>query len=292
VTGAGERVSRRLREREFAKYHGLGNDYVVIDAERFGARLTPARVRAICKRHSGVGADGVLALSRSRLGDFAVRIFNPDGSEAEKSGNGLRILARFLYEFGYTRRTQLSIETRGGLVSAELSLRQGRVDQIRVEMGRASFHSDEIPVRGPGREVVNEELRVGSESLRVTCVSVGNPHCVVFVPELRIAELRRLGPLLENHPSFPNRSNVQLARVLSPKLVETLIWERGAGETLASGSSACAVAAAAFRNGRLERRARVAMAGGKLLIEIGEAFAIRMTGPCSPVYRGRLLDFR
>ncbi len=282
----------KLRKHEFAKYHGLGNDYIVVDTRSFGTRLTPARIRAICERHTGVGSDGLLALTGSRRADFGVRIFNPDGSEAEKSGNGLRILARFLYEFGYTRRTQFSVETKGGLVSAELNTRRERGGLVRVDMGRATFWSDEIPVRGPRREVIDEALHVGSQILRATCVSLGNPHCVIFVRVLSLRELQKLGALLEHHPSFPKRSNVQFAHVASPKLIEALIWERGAGETPASGSSACAVAAAAFRNHLVERRVQVQMPGGKLSIEIGHDFAVRMTGPCTPVYRGRLLSPR
>ncbi len=280
----------KLRAGEFAKYHGLGNDYVVVDSKSFGIRLTPARIRKLCNRNTGLGSDGILALTSSRRADFGLRIFNPDGSEAEKSGNGLRILSRFLYDFGYTRRKSFSIDTKGGLVSAELSLRGQRVSRVRVDMGRATFWSDEIPVRGPRREVIDEQLLVGSKMLRVTCVSVGNPHCVIFVPELSLSELQKLGPLLEHHASFPRRSNVQFARVASPRAIDALIWERGAGETAASGSSACAVAAAAYRNQLVGRRVQVRMPGGSLSIEIGDDFAMRMTGPCTPVYRGRLLS--
>ncbi len=279
----------KLRAGEFAKYHGLGNDYVVIDSKTFGTRLTPARIRRLCHRNTGLGSDGILALTPSRRADFGLRIFNPDGSEAEKSGNGLRILSRFLYDFGYTRRKIFSIDTKGGLVSAELSFRGKEVSRVSVDMGQATFWSDEIPVRGPRREVIDEQLVVGSRTLRVTCVSVGNPHCVIFVPELSPHELQKFGALIEHHSSFPRRSNVQFARVASPTLIDVLIWERGAGETAASGSSACAVAAAAHRNGLAGRRVQVRMPGGKLSIEISDDFALRMTGPSTPVYRGRTL---
>ena len=199
------------------------------------------------------------------------------------------IAARCLYELGYTQKKRFSIETPGGIVDAVLLLRRGRVDQIRLEMGRATFRSDEIPVLGPEREVIHEPLQVGARELRVTCVSIGNPHCVIFVPQLVLEELRRLGPLIENHESFPNRINVQLARVRSRKRIEALVWERGAGETLASGTSACAIAAAAFRNRLVERRVEVAMRGGEIQIEIHDDYEIRMTGTATPVYRGRLI---
>ena len=287
--GSGPRPTK-LREAEFAKYHALGNDYLVVDSQRFGTRLTEHRIQAICNRNTGVGADGILELRPSRGADFGVRIHNPDGSRAEKSGNGVRILARFLYDLGYTRKKAFSIETAGGIIEVELLLRRGQVAQIRAEMGAASFQSSDIPVLGDEREVVNEGLALGGREIRVTCVSVGNPHCVVFVPRLALPELERLGPALETHPSFPNRCNVQLARVRSRSRIEALIWERGVGETLASGTSSCAIAAAAFRNGLVDDCVEVAMRGGELQVEIRDGFELRLTGPATPIFRGKTLD--
>ncbi len=274
---------------EFAKYHALGNDYLVVDGDLLRPKLNAERVRALCDRHTGIGGDGVLALHRPSRGAFALRIWNPDGSEAEKSGNGVRILARFLWEFGYLKKRELEIATRGGIVVAQLAVAKGAVRSIRVEMGHASFASRGIPVLGPPREVIDEPLRIGSVELRVTCVSVGNPHCVRFVSELHPEALRSLGPQLENHAMFPNRTNVQLARVRSRSAIDMLVWERGAGETRASGSSSCAVAAAAHRLGLVDRRVDVHMPGGKLRIEISPDYALRMTGPATPVCRGTLL---
>jgi diaminopimelate epimerase len=278
-----------LARDEFAKYHALGNDYLVVDGDLQRPKLDAARVRALCDRHTGIGSDGILALHRPRRGELCLRIWNPDGSEAEKSGNGLRIFARFLWDFGYVRARELAISTLGGPVVARLSVVKAQVRSIRVEMGRATFTSSEIPVLGPVREVVDEPLRVGSLELRVTCVSVGNPHCVRFVSELHPEALRSLGPQLESHALFPNRTNVQLARVRSRTAIDVLVWERGAGETRASGSSSCAVAAAAHRLGLVDRRVDVRMPGGTLRIEIGADYALRMTGPATPVYRGKLL---
>jgi diaminopimelate epimerase len=274
---------------EFAKYHALGNDYVVVDGDLVRPKLDPERVRALCDRHTGIGSDGILALHRPRRGELSLRIWNPDGSEAEKSGNGVRIFARFLWDFRYARAKELEIATPGGRVTARLTVARGEVSAIRVDMGRASFQSRDLPMLGPAREVVDEPLRVGSVDLRVTCVSLGNPHCVRFVPNLHPEVLRSLGPQLESHPIFPNRTNVQLACVRSRKKIEALIWERGAGETLASGSSSCAVAAAAHRLGLVERKVEVRMPGGSLRIEIGADWSLRMTGPATPVYRGALL---
>ena len=278
-----------LTRDEFAKYHALGNDYLVLDGDLQRPALDAARVRALCDRHTGIGSDGVLALHRPRRGALELRIWNPDGSEAEKCGNGARIFARFLWDFGYVKKPELEIVTPGGPVVARLALRGREVREIRVDMGRASFASADIPVLGPPREVVDEPLRVGSIDLRVTCVSVGNPHCVRFVSELHPEMLRSLGPQLENHAFFPKRTNVQLARVRSRGAIDALIWERGAGETQASGSSSCAIAAAAHRLGLVDRKVEVRMPGGRLRIEIGDDFALRMTGPATPVYRGKLL---
>jgi diaminopimelate epimerase len=278
-----------LKRDEFAKYHALGNDYLVLDGDLQRPKLDPARVRALCDRHTGIGSDGILALHREKRGSLGLRIWNPDGSEAEKSGNGVRIFARFLWDLGYVRARELAITTRGGPVVARLSVVNSAVRSIRVDMGRATFASREIPVVGPERDVVDEPLRVGSIELRVTCVSIGNPHCVRFVSELHPEALRSLGPQLENHGMFPNRINVQLARVRSRSAIDALIWERGAGETRASGSSSCAIAAAAHRLGLVDQRVDVHMPGGSLRIEIGDDWAVRMTGPATPVFRGKLL---
>jgi diaminopimelate epimerase len=267
-------AARPLGRGELAKYHALGNDYLVLDARRFGAPLGPARVRALCDRHRGPGSDGILALVPSRRADFGLRIWNPDGSRAEKSGNGLRIFARFLHDHGYARARDFTIETRGGIARAELLPARG---EVRVSMGRARFER-------------RQRLRVAGRTLAVTVLSVGNPHCVVFVPRLRTADIRRLGPLVERHAAFPRRTNVQLARVRSPGAIDALVWERGAGETAASGSSACAVAAAARRARLVGARVSVRMPGGALDVEIDPDFSLRLTGPVTPVYRARLLE--
>lgn len=263
----------KLRRGEFVKYHALGNDYLVLDRE---FRPTPARVRQLCDRNRGVGADGVLVFAAPRVGDFRLRIFNPDGSEAEKSGNGLRIFARALHDLGYTKRLDFQVETAGGTVRAELSLRAGRVHAVQVEMGRA-------------RVGATETLDAGSERVDVIPVSIGNPHCVVFVDALDAESLSRLGPALETHARFPGRTNVQLARIASRKRIDLQIWERGAGETLASGSSSCAVAAAAFERGLVDGRIDAHMPGGRLELRVSPDLAVRMKGPATPVFRGSLL---
>jgi diaminopimelate epimerase len=262
------------RDFDFVRSHGLGNDYLVMD----GVRLTPQRIRAICHRNTGVGSDGILlnVPAKGKGADFALRILNPDGSEAEKSGNGLRIFAKFLYDHGYTKKTEFSIHTLGGVVRAKLMLQRGRCVAVRVDMGRAVI--DRTLTR----------LDVGGQLLPVTSLSVGNPHCVSIVDEVTSVDLLKLGPLIENHAVFPNRTNVQFAQVLGRGDVRALIWERGAGHTLASGSSSCAVAVACFDKGLVDDTVTVHMEGGDLTIELGPNLDLVMTGPVEEVCTGKL----
>ncbi len=263
---------------DFVRAHGLGNDYLVMDGSRLGFELTPERIRLICHRNLGVGSDGILLSVAPPAGkaDFAVRILNPDGSEAEKSGNGLRIFAKFLYDHGYTKKREFTIQTLGGVVGARLLVSAGRVRGVRVEMGRASIN----------RELT--QLEIAGSELEVTAVSVGNPHCVIIVSDLAKVDLHKLGPLIENHPAFPNRTNVQFAQVLGRSEVKALIWERGAGHTLASGSSSCAVAVACFDRGLVLSPVSIKMEGGYLVIEMDKQLNLVMTGPVEEVCTGNL----
>ncbi|HKY52103.1 MAG TPA: diaminopimelate epimerase [Candidatus Limnocylindria bacterium] len=259
----------------YTKSHGLGNDYLVIDPKDIPFELTPDAVRLICDRNRGVGSDGILVVSRSDGADFGVRILNPDGSEAEKSGNGVRIFAKFLREHGYTDRDRFTLHTLGGRVTCVLEHDGGRVSQVTVDMGKARFD----PL---------ESIEVGGQRFEVTAVSMGNPHCVIVVPDLTQIDIRTLGPKIETHPAFPKRTNVQFAQVTSRAEVRILIWERGAGYTLASGSSSCAVVAACHRRGLVDRDATVTMPGGQLRIGIADDGEIRMRGPVEEVCTGDL----
>jgi diaminopimelate epimerase len=258
---------------DFVRSHGLGNDYLVMDSARLGFELNPERVRLICHRNLGAGSDGILLRVDPPKGaaDFAVRIFNPDGSEAEKSGNGLRIFAKFLYDHGYTKKTEFTIHTLGGIANARLILDGGRVVAVRVDMGRAVID----------RKLMR--LDIAGRTLDVTSLSVGNPHCVTIVDNLSKVDLLKLGPLIENHKAFPNRTNVQFAQVLDRANVRALIWERGAGHTLASGSSSCAVAVACFDKGLVDGKVTVHMEGGDLTIEIDKNLNLVMTGPVEEI---------
>lgn len=278
----------RLRADEYIKAHALGNDYLVVDPQVLSVRLRPVAIRLLCHRHFGVGSDGILTLERSRRAEFGLRIFNPDGTEAEKSGNGIRIFAKFLWDHGYTRRRIFAVETKGGIVPVVLHLKNRRVRSITAAMGQATFRSRKIPMTGPDREVVGEEVTVLGRPLRITAVSVGNPHCVVFVNDPAAVDLGRLGSALERHPLFPQRTNVQFVRVDSPRRVTMRIWERGAGETLASGSSSSAVAAACVRHGYTGRRVEVHSPGGILRVEVAPDYFLYLTGPAEEICRGRL----
>src|SRR5262245_16732131 len=272
----------------FTKGHGLGNDYLVMDERDVDFPLGSAAVRWICHRNWGVGSDGILLRTGSSSADVGLRIFNPDGSEAEKSGNGLRIFAKYLWERGGLRKSPMRIQTKGGIVEAVCHLVGEFVDQVTVEMGHATFRAPEIPMHGPDREVVAVPLQVSDRFLTVTCVSVGNSHCVVFTETLDDDEVRQLGPRIETHAAFPNRTNVQFARVLGRDRVEIRIWERGAGFTLASGSSSCAVAAAAVRNGLVGGRLTIQSPGGELGVDVREDWSIRLRGQVAEVCEGTL----
>lgn len=278
---------------DYAKYHGLGNDYLVLDPARFTGRssmtgpgLPAETVRLLCDRNRGVGADGVLwGPLRTPDGTPGVRIFNPDGSEAEKSGNGLRIFARYLWERRtVSGRAPFPILTPGGKVQAEVKDERGSV--VSVAIGRVSFNSVDIPMLGPPRDVVNETLEVGGEQVTVCCVNVGNPHCVVVDRNPSPALAQRLGPLIERLPQFPNRTNVQFMRVRDRRSIEIQIWERGTGYTLASGTSSCAAAAAAVRMGLAEWPVTVTMPGGTLTVGNVPAAGLMLTGPVAAVSEG------
>ena len=268
----------------FAKYHALGNDYLVIEPTT--AALTSEQIRAICHRNYGIGSDGILlGPLETEQAQFGLRIFNPDGSEAEKSGNGLRIFARFLWDRGRAGDESFTIETPGGVVSA-LVQADGR--QVTVEMGRVSFHSDDIPVDGPAREVLNESLHLIGREFRFCAATIGNPHCVIPCTRVSAELARTYGPLIETEPRFPNRVNVQFLQILDRANIRIEIWERGAGYTLASGSSSAAAAAVAHRLGLCGERISVQMPGGCLDIAIGADYAIEMTGPVAKIGEGEL----
>lgn len=273
---------------DFYKYHALGNDYIIIDPQKTRIDLLPDTIRLICHRNYGIGSDGILFGPIIEDGSIRLRIFNPDGSEAEKSGNGIRIFARYLVDAGYVHTTRFELMTRGGPVGVEVM--DGKASLIKVDMGTVTFQSDRIPANGAVREMINEPVELNGETYLATCLSIGNPHCVIPVERASKDMAIRLGPLIENHPMFPNRINMQLLQVLNRNTIQIEIWERGAGYTLASGSSSCAAASAAFRLGLVNRDIHVRMPGGIIEVEINDNGHVMMTGDVSGVMHGSFMD--
>lgn len=276
----------------FSKYHALGNDYLVIHERDLRSPLSPEIIRRICDRNYGVGSDGIVLIAPQTPNGFPVRIYNPDGSEAEISGNGMRIAARYLFDCGLVDSSPFNLLAGGSrIVRSEVLGAEGAA--IRVEMGQATFLSSRIPVLGNERLVLKEQLMIDGEVLTYSCVNVGNPHCVIFMDgstnrhELKSLALK-FGPRIEAHKSFPNRTNVQFASIVSDNCVDIEIWERGAGYTLASGSSSCAVAAVGHKLGLLAEQVTVKMPGGELSIVIHQDDCVTLEGPVHAVYTGKL----
>lgn len=267
----------------FHKYHALGNNYIVLDPEEF-KELTKEQIRRLCHRNYGLGSDGILyGPIETEEADFALRIFNPDGSEAEKSGNGLRIFARYLWDKGKVSENEFTILTAGGKVKAKVHTNG---QNVTVDMGQVSFDSTKIPLIGTPREVINEEMEIAGKKIKYSAATIGNPHCVILRDEISEPQTRALGPLIENEPRFPNRTNVQFMKVLDRSNIRIEIWERGAGYTLASGSSSCAAAAVAYRLGLCDSNITVHMPGGKIEIVLSKNHSIIMTGPVKKVAEG------
>jgi len=278
---------------KFTKYQGLGNDYLVIEPQELSSRLSRAQIRRICDRHYGPGSDGILlGPLPSKTADFGLRIFNPDGSQAEKSGNGLRIFARHLWETGRVASAlhAFRVETPGGIVSClvHLPARKDGSLQVTVDMGHVSFNSQDIPMTGRARQVLNETMTIAGETLTFCAASLGNPHCVVLREQVSREEALRLGPLIERYAAFPRRTNVQFLQPVDKDSIRIEIWERGAGYTLASGSSSCAAAAVAHRLGLCGPRVKVRMPGGRLTVALSPDWQATLTGPVQKVYHGEM----
>ena len=268
---------------KFEKYHALGNDYLVYDPQGEDKVFNEKEIIRICHRNFGLGSDGILVgPMKAENADFGLQILNPDGSEAEKSGNGLRIFARYLRDQGKVSTDPFTVNTLGGVVTCEVSTDSST---IAVEMGQVNFHSDVIPVQvdGNAREVLKEDILIDGQTYQYYAATIGNPHCVVPLDEISEGLALRLGPELENHRLFPNRTNVQLLQVLNRNRIRIEIWERGAGYTLASGSSSSAAGAVARKMGACDREITVEMPGGEIGLVIEDDYNVKMTGPATRV---------
>ncbi len=274
----------------FTKMHGLGNDFVVVDCmETLPAEeKLPALAKALCDRHFGVGADGLILVLPSRAADFKMRIFNADGGEAEMCGNGIRTFAKFVYERGYTRERELEVETLAGIIRPRLRVRRGKVARVRVDMGEPRLARSEIPMKGPDQEkVVGERIRVEGRRYEITAVSMGNPHCVLFVEDMERAKVEQIGPAIECHDLFPRRTNVEFVQIVGQGDIKMRVWERGAGETLACGTGASAALVAAVLNGLSARKATMHLRGGDLQVSWNpEDNHVFIEGPAAEVFTG------
>ena len=259
-----------------SKYQGLGNDYLILDANKNKVQLQGKKIALLCQRGFGLGADGVLYGPVEINGKMGVRIFNSDGSESAISGNGVRIFAKYLIDEGYVKSPEFDIQTLSGSVHVECL--NSRATEFRVNMGKASFISREIPVTGEVREVINEPFVFHGKEYRATCLTIGNPHCNIFTDKVSEKEVREIGPYVENAEEFPEKMNLQICHQIDKGNLDIEIWERGSGYTKASGTGSCAAAMAAYRLGLVESRINVNQPGGMIQIDIKEDETIYMTG--------------
>ena len=276
----------------FTKMQGAGNDYVYLDCFRQPMPRDPAALsRAISDRHFGVGSDGLILICSSEKADARMRMFNSDGSEAEMCGNGIRCVAKFVYDHGLARKPVLAVETGRGVLTLELEIRDGSVHQVRVDMGEPILEAARIPTTLPGNPPVEVPLAVADQTLKVTCLSMGNPHCVTFVDSVPDALVLGAGPKIERHEAFPHRTNVEFVRINGPEDVTVRVWERGSGETLACGTGACAVAVAGLLTGRTKRRITAHLPGGDLRLFWSETDNhVYLSGPAVEVFCGEWPD--
>jgi diaminopimelate epimerase len=276
---------------KFTKMHGAGNDYVYVNCFTEPVPDDPASLaQAVSDRHQGIGSDGLILICPSERGHARMRMYNADGSEAEMCGNGVRCVAKYVYDHGIAREDELRIETGRGVLTLQLQISNGLVDRVRVNMGPPILKSAEIPTTLAGDPPVNARLDVAGRSLEVTCVSMGNPHCITFVDELSDEWVRGIGPQIEVHEAFPKRVNAEFIQILSPGEIIMRVWERGSGETQACGTGACAAAVAGVLTGKTDRKVLCHLSGGDLLLEWPDDGDVFMTGPATEVFSGEWPD--
>lgn len=276
---------------KFTKMHGLGNDYVYVNCLKEKLKNPSAVARFVSDRHFGIGSDGLILINPSQRADFEMEMYNADGSRGEMCGNGIRCVAKYVYDYGLTDKTHISVETLAGIKNLDLTLADGKAVLIKVDMGKPELEAGKIPVvtRHPSEKVIDMPIDVDGIGYRMTCISMGNPHAVVFVEDVKGLEIEKIGPGFENHESFPRRINTEFVRVCDRKTVEMRVWERGSGETMACGTGACAAAAACILNGLTENEVTVKLLGGDLLVKWDrEANKMYMTGPALVVYDGEI----
>ncbi|MCG6143433.1 diaminopimelate epimerase [Leptospira bandrabouensis] len=274
----------------FTKMEGIGNDYVYIDATKNDIRLSPEQIQKLSDRNFGIGGDGVIFIRNSKTGEFQMDMYNSDGSSSEMCGNGVRCVGKFVFDHGLTKNQKPTIETGKGVLTLDLKTgNNGKVEMVTVDMGEPILKPSLVPILWTGDEpVINQVLEVQGKQYHFTAVSMGNPHCVIYVDDADAFPVREIGPLIENHPLFPRRVNVEFVSVRGKDHLYQRTWERGAGETLACGTGACAVTVASILNGKTGRSVKIDLRGGTLNIEWKENGSVMMTGPAKEVFSGEV----
>lgn len=272
---------------KFTKMQGLGNDYVYVNCFEEKIENPPAVARYVSDRHFGIGSDGLIMINPSEVADFEMEMYNADGSRGEMCGNGIRCVAKYVYDYGLTDKTQISVETLGGIKYLDLTVEDGKVVLVKVDMGKPELKSDLIPIISENEKVIDEPIEVDGQVYHMTGVSMGNPHTVIYVDDVKNLDLEKIGPKFENHERFPKRINTEFVHCIDRNTVEMRVWERGSGETLACGTGACAVAVASILNNLTDTRVTVKLLGGDLQIEWDrEEDRVFMTGPATVVFDG------
>lgn len=276
---------------KFTKMQGCGNDYVYVDGsrERIPQEEKPVLVRCLSDRHFGIGGDGVIFINPSDEADFEMEMYNADGTRAEMCGNGIRCVGKFVYDKGLTDKTDITVISAGSVKYLTLIVKEGKVQQVKVNMGAPELTASLVPVVSQNTQVIDEPILVQGKDYKMTCVSMGNPHAVVFMDDVEHLAIEEIGPYFENHERFPRRTNTEFVKVIDRKTVQMRVWERGTGETLACGTGACAVAVACVLNGLTEEAVTVKLLGGELIITWDrEANLVYMTGPAVTVFEGEI----
>ena len=272
---------------KFTKMQGLGNDYVYVNCFEEKIENPPAVARYVSDRHFGIGSDGLIMINPSEVADFEMEMYNADGSRGEMCGNGIRCVAKYVYDYGLTDKTQISVETLGGIKYLDLTVKDGKVVLVKVDMGKPELKSDLIPIISENEKVIDEPIEVDGQVYHMTGVSMGNPHTVIYVDDVKNLDLEKIGPKFENHERFPKRINTEFVHCIDRNTVEMRVWERGSGETLACGTGACAVAVASILNNLTDTRVTVKLLGGDLQIEWDQKKnPVFMTGPAKVVFDG------
>lgn len=274
---------------KFTKMHGIGNDYVYVNCFKETVEHPSEMAIKVSDRHFGIGSDGLILIKPSEVADGKMEMYNADGSQGAMCGNGIRCVAKYMYDYGITDKTSISVETKSGIKYLDLTIKDGKVDTVKVNMGTPILKAVDIPVRSEKEKVIDEPVMVDGKEWKITCVSMGNPHAITYIDDVKNLEIEKIGPKFENHEIFPDRVNTEFVRVIDRNTVEMRVWERGSGETLACGTGACAVAVSSILNGLTEEEVTVKLLGGDLKIFWDRTEnKVYMTGSATTVFDGEI----